>query len=87
MDIEFVTCLKYQSRTWHDLLALGDLKNTLRFECKRCAWRIKLGNCKNCQTSSWKRLNEVHEKGGRQPIVRYQCRGCQRIVGLFLDTV
>ena len=84
---DFITCPKCQSKTWVDILAIGDQKDTMRFSCKRCGHLIKIGPCRQCRQSNWKRLNEVHEKGGKQPIVRYKCRGCDRTVGLFLDTV
>ncbi|MBN1646618.1 MAG: hypothetical protein JW874_01175 [Spirochaetales bacterium] len=84
---DFVECPVCHSKTWVDNLAWGDEKDTMRFRCKRCNYLIKLGPCRTCKSSGWERLNEVHEKGGRQPVVRYRCRGCGRVIGLFLDTV
>jgi transposase-like protein len=83
---DFVECPKCRSKTWVDNIALGDEKDPMRFHCKRCNYLIKLGACRNCRHSNWERRNEVHEKGGRQPVVRYRCRSCGRVIGLFLDT-
>ena len=86
-NADFVTCPNCSSKTWEDSLAWGDEKDTMRFRCKRCGHLIKLGACRVCGGNSWHRMNEVHQKGARQPVVRYKCRKCLRIVGLFLDTV
>ena len=83
----FAECPVCRSKTWVDNLAWGDGKDPLRFRCKRCGYLIKLGACRQCSASDWERLNEIHEEGARQPVVRYRCRSCGRTIGLFLDTV
>ena len=86
-ELSFVECPLCRSKTWVDNLAWGDEKDPLRFRCKRCNYLIKLGACRQCGGGDWQRLNDIHEEGAKQPVVRYQCRSCRRIIGLFLDTV
>ena len=84
---DFAICPKCKSKTWIDMVALGDEQNTMRFKCKRCGWLIKLTGCKVCGASNWIRQNNVDGKGAKQAVVRYKCSGCSRVIGIFLDTL
>lgn len=84
--MDHVICTNCKSKSWYDRAVIGDDVHPMRFKCTRCGKLIKLTGCAKCKAwNSWERENDLYEKGGKKPIVRYRCRICGRVIGLYLD--
>lgn len=85
MDIDFVTCPKCKSKNWNDIPNLED-RNKCKYKCSRCNYLIVLGSCSKCKTeNAWIQIKGIEEKGGHRPFYRYQCRSCNRLIGILID--
>lgn len=84
--MDYVICSNCQSKSWYDRAVIGDDVQPMRFKCTRCSKLVKLTGCSKCGAKNfWQRENDLYEKGGRKPVVRYSCRNCGRVIGLYLD--
>ena len=81
--VDFVRCPKCHSRNWQDIPAVKE-GDPIRFGCSRCQHVIRLGACAECHAKQWVRLPDIPEKRGRKPICRFQCAGCERVLGIIM---
>lgn len=85
MEIDYVTCPKCKCKYWVDIPNPAD-KNRCKYRCSRCGYTMVLGACAKCRTPKpWIQIQGIDEKGGRYPVYRYQCKTCQRIIGVLID--